>query len=213
MEIKYQLEPRDLEWLTVFVHRGTPTALFLRALPWVGVLVAVGIGVTLFDPLRPMATVFPTSLFLGLMVFFWRRRHRTLRKRGGALFAPCSLATSPEGITSNAPGRSGATAWSALQGYGETPRHFFLMLDGVMAFVVPKRDMSAEQVAQFGSELATFSRALPKPANSGLWGAFRLVLLALLLLLVMFLAWRVGQAQRMKQPAGPQADEAEEAPS
>ena len=135
-----------------------------------------------------------------------------VRKRGAALFAPCSLTTSPDGITATAPGRSGATAWSALQGYGETPRHFFLMLDGASGFIVPKRDLSPDQLASFAAELAKYCKPVGGRSDEGVstWSTFRTALLVFALLTLVFLAWHAARGQQRSHGAAQQGDEADE---
>jgi YcxB-like protein len=208
MEIEYQLEPRDLERLAIFVHRGTFSGWFLRFLPWIGLLVAVGIAAKLAD-LRKPADILLALVFFAFLVYFWKRRHRAALKRGAAAFAPQTLSTSAEGLTSSAPGRSGTTAWSVLEGYGETPSHFFLMLDAVAGFVIPKRGLTPEQVAAFAAELGAHARPLPKRVASGAGSLFRYVWLAVGLLFVVFMAWHFAQVQGGQHPATPPGDGSE----
>jgi hypothetical protein len=216
VEIKYQLEPRDLEWLHVFVHRGTVMGFVLRFLPWVGLLIAAAVGLKLFDPDRPFLTVVPLVVALGVIGYVWSRRHESVRKRASALFAPCTLSTSQDGIFSTAPGREGATRWSAIQGFGETPRHFFLMLDGASGFIVPKRALSPAEQSSFAEELARYSRPLPSQAETegpgAFWRRFRVMLL-MLALTVIYCAWHYARLQEERAPSNRESEQTSAASS
>lgn len=185
MEIHYQPDPTDLEALNAFVHRGTLAGwLMKRPAVFVGVLI-VFLGAVLFRPDSPVISTLVVLLALGFFIFFWSRRHVALRKKGTAIFSPVALTTTAEGIQVAATGRSSTTTWLQVKGYGETATHIFVMIDALAGHVIPKRDLSPEQLAALHSELRSYSKPLPSSAESRYGGAFRLVLLWLVLLLAL----------------------------
>ena len=195
MEIKYQLEPTDLDSLNAFVHRGTVSGWIARRPYWFFAIAVVVFGALVFNRGNPVFSGLVVLLFLGLLIFFWKRRKATLRKRATALFAPTTLTTSAEGVQTIAPGRSSTAAWSQFLGYGETADHIFLMLDLVTGYIVPKRGQAAADVAAFIAELQQYTKPLPAPQRSGIGLVLKLVLAWFVLILIL-LAWHFAQIQR-----------------
>jgi hypothetical protein len=197
MQVSFQLEPEDYEALNAFVHRGTLLGWLVGHMNVVGLIFMLVFAAWVFDRQHPITSGFSILLFTGFLVFFWRRRHRGLRKRGAATFATYTIGTSLEGIQTTAPGRSASLAWSHVQGYGDTAQHIFVMLDGVAGQVVPKRCLSGDEVAALLGELKEHATQLPSRPKSTitLW---RLVLLWVVLVMVVFLAWHFAQVQRVR---------------
>jgi len=189
MEVRFQLEPKDYEALNAFVHRGTMLGCLVSHMSVVGVMFVLMFAAWVFDSRQPVTSGFLVLLFAGFLVFFWRRRHRGLRSRGEATFATYTLSTSSEGIQMTAPGRSSSVAWSHVQGYGDTPEHVFIMLDGVAGQIVPKRCLSAEAAAALLAELnerASHLPAHPKAASASPW---RFVFFWIVLVIVVISVW------------------------
>ena len=198
MEIRYQLEPADLEALTAFVHRGTPVGWALQRLPWV-VLVAVAVPTaTQFDRQHPWTSGVPIAIVALFCIFFWRRRHRGLKERGTALFAPSTLVLTPDSVLSSAPGRESRIAWSQVLGYGETDDHVFMMLDGLSGYVIPKRQLGAKELSEFVSLLGRHTQVLARRGRDRSQTLFRVVLLWVVVLVVLFLAWHLAQPNRLR---------------
>jgi hypothetical protein len=194
MEIKYQLAPRDLEALNAFAYRGTVLGLmYQRAFQVVG-LVIVGASAFVMALRNPSAMVW-LLVFLAFFAFFWGYRHQGLRKRGTAVFAPNTLVTSPEWIESLAPGQTFRTAWDQIQGFAETTDHVFVMLDGLAGYVVPKRQLSKDDLETFLGELRQRTHRLPgQPASQK--KVVLLVVLAWLALALVFFTWHMTQLMR-----------------
>jgi hypothetical protein len=198
MEIRYQLEPTDLEALGAFVQRGTPAGWIARRSPWVIVVALACVGALFFDPRRPVLTALPLVALVGFFAFFWKRRHHQLRQRATAFFAPATLVTSPEGFETAATGRSSKTEWSAVLGYDETREHVFIMLDSVTGHVIPRRGQSADDVRALLADLGRYSKRLPAPRRSGAASILRILILWLALLLVLWLTWQLNQPQKRR---------------
>jgi hypothetical protein len=190
MEIKYQLEPTDLEALTAFIHRGSLVGLVLRRLPrFFGFLIIV-LSAFFFDPKRPLTTGVAILVAIGVLVFVWSRRHKGIRERGKAIFAPTTLTTFPESFQASSTARSSTVAWSQVQGYGETAGHIFIMLDGLAGYVIPKRQLSAEDSQALKAELERYSRPLPAQPRSSSTALIRVLILWLALLTVLVIIWQ-----------------------
>jgi len=193
MEIKYQLEPADLEALNAFVHRGTPLGWAIRHLPLAGVAFVVVMFLTMFNPKDPIMTSLPAVVFAAFWAFFLVRRHTWLRNRATAVFEPATVILSPEAIEGHAVGRSSKTAWSQIKGYGETSSHVFIMLDAVSGLVVPKRALSPTDVAEVLRTVAEHSPRLPTRTAGSRW-VFHLFMLWLTLLVLAALAWHFAMS-------------------
>jgi hypothetical protein len=191
MEIKYQLEPTDLEALTAFIHRGSLIGLLLPRLPWFfGFLLLVVGGAFVFDPKRPVTTGLAILVAIGVLVFVWSRRHKGIRERGKAIFAPTTLTTFPESFQASSTARSSTVAWSQVQGYGETAGHIFIMLDGLAGYVIPKRHLSAEDSQALRAELERYSRPLPARPRTGATTLTRMFILWLALFAILLIIWQ-----------------------
>jgi hypothetical protein len=192
MKLSLQLEPRDLEAYSGFVHGGRAGLVVQRLLPVVLILGVAGFVAVQLNVVREPGNLYLPLLILGFFAFFtWRQRVAT-RKKGTALFQPMTLTLSDAGLASEAEGRSSTATWASVKGYYRSETHVFIMLDGLAGHIVPMRCLSGEgQVQQFLSELQSHTAELPPPGGKST--VLRAVLVWFILLLVVGFAWNLAR--------------------
>jgi hypothetical protein len=129
-------------------------------LAWIVLLLALAFGpdllITRVGMNRPVAVVL--SLFMGtlpiLFVQYFASHDiaRRVHDPKGLFLRPHQISVSSKGVSFQSEVADLKYDWRAFRRLEETPAHFFLYVDGTIAYVVPKRDFaSAEDAARFGA--------------------------------------------------------------
>jgi hypothetical protein len=162
VELRYQLEPSDADALSLFANRHGFAVWVVRAFPFarwaLGALAALWVfdaRIPVFSGIAGVLAGAGMAVMMG-SVLKWttRRRHANARMRAPSLFGNArTLVVSDQGLDGRSEGASGRTEWSRVKGFGETGSHLFIMLDDVVGYPVPKRDLTATQIEELRSEL------------------------------------------------------------
>jgi hypothetical protein len=92
----------------------------------------------------------------------WIRAAATEQTSGGAAQAQLGrhvLQLGPDGVSEEGPAGRHMHDWAAIEGLLEAPGHLFLAVGGGYAYVIPKRDLAVDAVAEFRSAFATCQQA------------------------------------------------------
>ena len=165
LEVEFDLQPPDLLawWRFQWGRQRT-----VKVFPWLA-----GFGLALFamNSASPESSV-EATLIMGLLVmavgFFISREllRGSLRrsaaglqktKAGPTMFGPHRLRVDLVGVSEQGPAGSHSYRWEAVDELCETPHHFFLIVAGGYAYVVPKRAFPTEVAA---AEFWSGARAL-----------------------------------------------------
>jgi hypothetical protein len=139
----------------------------LFALLWFVFAVALGPDLLVQPVLNRLAAVV-ISLVVGiipLLVVFYLTSHAHSTKMydpKGLFLRPHQISVSSDGVSFKSDVANLKYHWSAFLRLEETPSHFFLYPDKLMAYVIPKRHFAnAEEAARFGATV----RAHIEPAQ------------------------------------------------
>ena len=114
------------------------------------------------------SVAFVSSLLVGIIpialiqYFAAQKRQSAMYDPKGSFMRPCEIVASPNGVAFKNDVVDVKCNWAAFLHVEETPTHFFLYTDNVIAHIVPKREFAtAEDASRFGEIL----RANIKPAQ------------------------------------------------
>ncbi len=150
MEIQTQLELKDFKALMAFNQRRLGLAVNSKD-SWVFVVLGVTLGGLLalggpgglFPFHWPSAGISFVIAFLMVFVTSFRMirrlQDRLLPTANSPLLGPHLYRITPEGVWDISPRLETRLSWSSVSSFQETSRHFFLMIDDVSGYVLPKR--------------------------------------------------------------------------
>jgi hypothetical protein len=131
---------------------------------WVLVAIAMGAAVGLILPRLGWSASFP-SLVVGVVIgfasffFVMRQQSRGMRpNEDGVVLGEQIIELREEGIQVTSRKHEGIYKWAAVLSVEETPEHYFIMLDTVIGFIIPKRCFgSLEEEREFMKQVRSQS--------------------------------------------------------
>jgi hypothetical protein len=168
MQLEYQLVAGDFEawWQTQSRRTGIG-----RLSYWLNVLLLAGGGAYIAWRLAP-TTVSGVALSMGGALIgwalaaaayrLWIRAAATEQTSGSAAQAQLGrhvLQLGPDGVSEEGPAGRHMHGWDAIEGLLDAPGHLFLAVGGGYAYVIPKRELAVDTVADFKAAFATSQQA------------------------------------------------------
>lgn len=154
LQITYEISEQDFldaQKLAIRNHPKRSTRLTFRLLPYWGLLLAGAIAWAIFQPdfewrassLLPLVFVIP-ALFSPLLN---QRSRKAAYRRNTSLHGARSVVVNEQGLSFKGPGFSSQVNWPIFVRFAEDDKVFVLFQSSHVFHIIPKRQLSPQQIA------------------------------------------------------------------